>query len=188
MRPQKKRQTFYKKNLVAENGRLLSIYLDSPGKDYGFGEDYAFYTWGLLELYKITENIDYLNQAIRLQEQLEHYYFDDENGGFYISAHDTEQMIVKNKEIYDGAVPSYNSVIMHNLFELYKLTGENKYLEQLLKTLKFFSHDIARYPQAHIHSISLVLSLQKQLSQINVCTNKVCRPPAKNIEELISYF
>ncbi|KAI4453952.1 spermatogenesis-associated protein 20 [Holotrichia oblita] len=101
---------FIDKNLKDNNGGLLSSYFDTPGKISGFAEDYAFYIWGLLELYKTAKDEKYLEHAIKLQDKFTADFYDFENGGFYLSGKTAEKLIVRTKELYDGATPSYNSV------------------------------------------------------------------------------
>ena len=179
---------FIEKNLTDGKGRLLSFYLDGPGKYSGFAEDYAFYIFGLLELYDAVKDRKYLTRAVELQDLFTEGFYDTDSGGFYISHKDAEQMPLRTKELYDGAVPSYNSAALHNLLALYKLTNEIKYMEQFIQTLKCFSDDISKYPQGYVHAVSAVMKLMAELSEIHVCVGSACRPPAQDLSEFIGYF
>lgn len=184
----KKTAEFIDENLINKNEELLSLFFDTPGNISGFAEDYAFYIWGLLELYTATDEHKYLEHAVKLQNKFNEKFFDYDQGGFYLSGKSAEKLPIKTKELYDGAMPSANSVGLHNLLTLYTLTKENNYMEQFIKTIKYFSQDISHYPQGYIHSVSALMELKRKLPDINICNNNVCRPAAKTIDELISYF
>lgn len=51
-------------------------------------------------------------------------FWDEEHGGFYFTGHDAEALIVREKEVYDGAVPSGNSVAAVQLLRLGQVTGD----------------------------------------------------------------
>jgi len=111
-------------------------------------EDYAFLTYGLLAVYEATFEIKYLERAqILVDEMLES--FQDEAGGFYMTARGAEDLILRPKEIYDGVVPSGNSVAAICLLKLYTLTKKGQYLSIVEGLLRFFSSTVSRAPYAH---------------------------------------
>jgi hypothetical protein len=77
------------------------------------------------------------------------HFWDNESGGFYFTPDDGEQLLVRRKEIYDGAVPSGNSVAMLNLLRLSRLTGNHEYEELADKIGKAFSAQVSRQPAAY---------------------------------------
>ena len=120
---------FILSNLRKPDGRLLHRYRDGNNEIDAYLDDYAFLIWGLLELYESTFDTFYLKTAIDLNKtQIEHFW--DENiGGFFFTADYGEKLLTRQKEIYDGAVPSGNSVSMLNLLKLAQLTWDHD-LEQ----------------------------------------------------------
>ena len=100
---------FILETLVNEDGRLLHRYRDGEAGILANVDDYAFFVWGLLELYEATFDLTYLEAALELQAQLDERFWDAENGGYYFTPDDGEELIVRRKEIYDGAIPSGNS-------------------------------------------------------------------------------
>lgn len=101
-------ETFISRHLVKEGG-LLVRYRDGEAAGEGKLDDYACYILALLELYRVTFKADYLKRASSWAELMLQQFFDWEQGGFYINAKDGEQLIVRTKETYDGAMPSGNS-------------------------------------------------------------------------------
>lgn len=111
-------------------------------------DDYAFLAAGLLDLYEAGFNVRYLEEAIRLQDRLEELCFDEVNGGFYFTGHGNEKLLTRRKEIYDGAVPSGNSIALLNLLRLARFTGNTHYEEVADKTIKAFSTAVNKAPVA----------------------------------------
>ena len=81
-------------------------------------DDYVFFIQGLLELYETTFDVDYLKNALSLNEYVIKHFWDDKNGGFFFTSDKGESLLVRQKEIYDGAIPSGNSIAMLNLLRL----------------------------------------------------------------------
>jgi len=136
-------------NLVTNDGRLLHRYRDGESAIMGTIEDYAFFIHGLIELYEATFKIKYLDLARQLSDGMIELFWDEENGGFFFTADDAEKLLYRQKEIYDGAIPSGNSFAALNLVRLYHITLDakwNKNLEQLFKT---FSSDLSARPSAY---------------------------------------
>src|SRR5690606_11076623 len=98
------------RRLRREDGRLLARWRDGEASVTGFVDDYAFYAWGLLELYHATFDPMYLDRALALSREMIRLFWDDEDGGFYFYGSDAETLIHRPKEIYDGALPSGNAV------------------------------------------------------------------------------
>ena len=114
---------FILENMLDREGRLFHRYRDSESAVPAHLDDYAFLIYGLVELYETTFNIAYLKQGLLFNQVLLEHFWDDHHGGFYFTADDTEQLPVRQKEIYDGAIPSGNSVAMLNLLRLGRITG-----------------------------------------------------------------
>ena len=120
----KRAATFILNQMRTPEGRLLHRYRDGQAGLPALVDDYAFLIWGLLELYEATFDAGYVRTALELNRDLLRYYWDDEAGAFYFTAKDAEELLVRRKEAYDGAVPSGNSVAALNLLRLGRITGE----------------------------------------------------------------
>jgi len=129
--------------------RLLHRYRKGQSEINGFLNDYAFLIWGLIELYEASFESFYLKTAIELQKtQMEHFW-DYQIGGFYFSADDSEKLFSRQKEIYDGAIPSGNSVAMLNLLRLSFLTGNHELEEKADLIGRVFTEKIKVNPVAY---------------------------------------
>jgi uncharacterized protein YyaL (SSP411 family) len=140
---------FILQNLTADNGRLLKSYRKGKAGSAAHLNDYAFMVWGLIELYQATYKANYLADAIALNEQMLAHFWDEQNGGLYMTADDGEKLLVRSKEIYDGAIPSGNSVAVYNLLRLAHMTGKTDYMEKAEGIIKAFSDPVKQYPAGH---------------------------------------
>lgn len=91
----------------------------------GFLDDYAWYIYALLGLYEATLEKDYLQRAMKFLEAANEDYFDQKNGGYFLYGKRNEKLVLRTKEIYDGAIPCGNSVMGYNLIKLFQLTGKD---------------------------------------------------------------
>ena len=106
--------------------------------------------WGLLELYQATFEVKYLKNAIELNRQMLSHFWDEQNGGLYMTADDGEKLSgAQQSTIYDGAIPSGNSVAVFNLLRLGHMTGNADYLTKAEHIIKSFSAEIAVHPAGH---------------------------------------
>ncbi|NYT19932.1 MAG: thioredoxin domain-containing protein, partial [Methanosarcinales archaeon] len=121
-----------------------------------FLEDHAFFIWGLIELYETTFETSYLNTALKINEYLLDNYWDAENGGFFQTANISESLLFRKKEVYDGAIPSGNSVAFSNLIRLGKMTGNTKLEKKAYEVMKTFSGTVSAIPIGYTHFLSAV--------------------------------
>ncbi len=122
----RKAETFLWNHLRRGDGRLLARYRDGQAAYPGYVDDYAFYVWGLIELYQTTFDVQYLRRALTLNQNMIDLFWDEERDGLFFTGSDSEQLISRPKEIYDGAIPSGNSIAAHNFVRLARLTGETR--------------------------------------------------------------
>jgi uncharacterized protein YyaL (SSP411 family) len=140
---------FINSNLKSKNNGLMHAYRDGTSFSSAYLDDYAFFIWGLLELYETTFNVSYLKQAISLNQHLIDNFWDTKNNGFFDTAHKSEKLIMRQKESYDGAVPSGNSVSLLNMIKLARITADpllEKKAEQLSVA---FAMNVEQMPSAH---------------------------------------
>jgi len=131
------------------NGRLMHRYRDGEAAVPGFLDDYAFLIWGLVELYETTFDVLYLRTALGLNSDLLEHFWDEESGGLYFTADDAENLLVRKKEIYDGAVPSGNAVTMLNLLRLGRMTADPELERRAARIAQAFSATVQQSPAAY---------------------------------------
>jgi uncharacterized protein YyaL (SSP411 family) len=143
--------TFIKTTMQASPRTLFHRYRDGDAAILGFVDDYAFLIWGLLELYETTFHHRYLKYACTLMETLLQEFWDPKEGGFFFTNVNHDPVLIRNKEGYDGAYPSGNSVAMLALLHLARLTGKMTYDAHATRIPHAFRQAITRAPAAHAH-------------------------------------
>jgi uncharacterized protein len=138
------------------DGRLLHRHRDGQSSIKGLLDDYAFMIWGLLDLYEATFDVNYLKAALTLNDHQINHFWDSSGGGFFLSPDDGEALIVRQKEIYDGAIPSGNSAAMLNLLRLARMTGRTELEEKAVGIGRAFSQAIGRTPSAYMQLMTAV--------------------------------
>ncbi|KAB2879177.1 thioredoxin domain-containing protein [bacterium] len=131
------------------NGRLLKRYRQGAAGLPAHLDDYAFMVWGLLDLYETAFDVKYLESALELNKTMTEFYWDKENGGFYFTGSDAEKLITRPKEIYDGAIPSGNSIAALNLIRLSRITGKEEFAEMAEAIGNCFSENISKVPMVY---------------------------------------
>lgn len=134
---------------MIKDGRLLHRYRDGQAAINGTLEDYAFFANGLLDLYEATFDPLYLKKAVELNAKMTELFWDDEAGGFYMTAADAPDLIYRPKEIYDGAIPSGNSMAALLLVRLYHITFNQEFQVKADRLFSAFSQNIAHSPSAY---------------------------------------
>ena len=145
----KKVVNFILSNLRESNNKLLHRYKDGVSEIKGYLTDYAFLIWGLIELYEATFDIFYLKTALEFHKIQIEDFWDSNIGGFFFTAKDSEKLLTKQKEIYDGAIPSGNSIAMLNLLRLSYITGNHELEEKADTLVRVFSEKIKASPLAY---------------------------------------
>ncbi len=128
------------------DGRLFRSFKDKMVKHNAYLNDYAFLIGGLLDLYEVTNDIQWIKQAIELDSVLALHYEDKKNGGFFMTSDDHEKLLAREKPAYDGAEPAGNSVQILNLLRLGEFTSKSAYMMRAINALKSFSTRIIRNP------------------------------------------
>lgn len=140
---------FIVKNLRTDDGRLLRRFRENEASFPGYLDDYAFFVWGLIELYEAGFDVSFLEEAISLNQAMLNIFWDTSKGGLYFTGKGNEDLITQSKELYDGALPSGNSVAALNLLRLGRMTGNPDLEQKADQLIKAFAKDITSFPMAY---------------------------------------
>ena len=132
-----------------DDGRLLHRYRDGEAGIAANADDYAFLAMGLFDLYEATHEPRYLGESERLTSEMLSLFWDDGPGGFFFTPDDGEQLLTRTKEVYDGAVPSANSVAFLNLLRLSSAAARPELAERADALGRAFAGAVSRYPAGH---------------------------------------
>lgn len=134
-------------NGLTQDGRLLRTWKDGRAKLNAYIEDHANLADGLIELYQATGETKYLSEAKRLADVMITDFWDEEAGGFFFTSNDHEELIVRNKDLYDNASPSGNSVAVDVLLKIAKFYGDDRYERFAAAVLRIAASQIKAHPQ-----------------------------------------
>ncbi len=126
------------------DGKVLKTYRNGKSHLNGYLSDYAFLVAALIDLYESDFDGKYLEKAIEINDLMIQKFWDEKSGGFYFTPEDHERLIVRTRNAYDNAIPSGNSVAVHNLLKLSQFTGDAKFKEQAEQTLKLYTSQMQR--------------------------------------------
>lgn len=136
-------------HMLQDDDTLLHRYREGEAAITAHADDYAFLIWGLLELYEATFEPRYLDEALKLTRIFINRFWDADNGGFFFTDEDGEQLLGRKKENYDGALPSSNSIAMLNLMRLGRLTARPELEEKADFIGRAFAEEINHHPQGY---------------------------------------
>lgn len=111
-----------------------------------FLDDYAFLIEALIRLHEVTANMFWLTKAKEITEMVIENFSEPETGFFFYTRADQEDVIVRKKEVYDGAVPSGNAVMAGVLYQLSIFFDRNKWRQRSLDMLSSLGQAVTRYP------------------------------------------
>ena len=147
---------FITANMTNEDDGLFHRYREGQSSINANLDDYAFMVLALIELYQSTFKFEYINKALKLQEYLDKYFWDDKNGGYFFTDSRSEELIVRQKESYDGAIPSGNSVSAFNLVRLGRITMDAEFEKKATRIGEVFGENIKNSPVSHTYLLSVI--------------------------------
>lgn len=152
-------------------GELKHTHNEGKASINAFLDDYAYLIQASLDYYKVFFSTDALLNAIDLSKVVVSQFYDSNLGGFFQAGKNNEILIAKNKDLYDGAIPSGNSVMLKNLIRLFKLTGNQQYFEQFYSSLKFFAKELNSAPSIFCYLLNALFDLDND-SHLIIATDK----------------
>jgi uncharacterized protein YyaL (SSP411 family) len=147
-----KNANFLLEQLIRE-GRVLRTYKDGRAKLNGFLEDYTFLADGLLALYETDFEARWFVEARRLMDEAIRLFADAQNGGFFDTGSDSEELVSRPKDIMDNALPAGNSMAIEVLLRLAAFTGEALYRQRADDYLRSLADIMAQHPQSFGHAL-----------------------------------
>ncbi len=176
-------------SLRRKDGRLLHRYRDGESGIVGTLEDYAFFVHGLIDLYMTAFDPTYLREALRLSEGMVQLFGDpSSNAGLFLTGHDSEQLIWRQKEIYDGALPSGNAIAALDLIRIYHFTFDAKWRERADGILRDFSQEIAQRPSGYTQVLIAFDFIQGPAQEFVIAAEKTTDAVQKILPEIHRRF
>ncbi len=174
---------FIRSHLSDDRQRLLARHRAGEAAYPAYLDDYAYLVWAMIELYQATQDPAWLAEAVRLQQEQDALFWDSEHSGYFFYADDSEHLIARPKQAYDGALPSGNSVSAQNLLRLSRLLAEPRYTGTAMSLLEAMGGQVKQQPSAYTQLLQAVISTHIRTKDIVVVASA---DEAKDITRLLS--
>jgi uncharacterized protein YyaL (SSP411 family) len=130
--------------LMDQDGKLSHLWANGKRGAQGFADDYVHMAEAALQLYESTGDKRYVENAKTWVKALDSQFWDEARGGYYLTAHDAEKMLIRTRMIFDQPVPSANGAMIAVLTKLALLTGENGYGMRAQDVAQAFAEEFTR--------------------------------------------
>ncbi len=151
---------FIRDTLVVDE-RLHASYKDGRVRFNAYLDDYVFLIDAILEYLQARWDTSMLEFATTLADRVLEHFADAENGGFFFTADDHEELMHRTKPVADDALPAGNGVAAYVLQRLGYMLGETRYLDAAEATLKSAWRAMEEYPHGHV---MLLIALEEYLT------------------------
>lgn len=141
-----KAEKFIEKNLINSDQEIYRSFRQEPSNIRGFIDDYAFFIYGLLELYQTTDDDKYLKSAKNLTDKMISEFYDETNGGFFSTSINADTPLMRIKSVIDQALPSGNSIAVLDLLMLNDIKNSADYLNIVTNTFGYFGYNVNYFP------------------------------------------
>ncbi len=178
---------FLLSNLLRD-GRLLRTYKDGRAKLNGYLEDYAYVIEGLLALYEATFELKYFERARELADVMIEQFWDGEEGGFYFTSSDHEELIMRTKDYFDNAIPSGNSSAALSFLKLWSLTQESSYQRCAATILRTMRQAMEKYPSGFGYLLSALDAYLAEGREIAIIGSVDSHEVRAFVEEIYSRY
>jgi uncharacterized protein len=136
------------------DGRALRrSYKDGVARFNAYLEDYALMTDAMIDTYEASLDPRHLEFARALADVILDRFLDRENGGFFFTSDDHEELITRSKAAFDGSTPSGNSAAVMALLRLHAYTGDERYAKEAARTINLFAELIEKQPFGFAHML-----------------------------------
>lgn len=152
---------------------FFHTYKNGQAKYPGFLDDYAGLIQALVNLQEITGEMRYAEKAKELADYVIANFSDEDNQLFYFTHKHQQDLIVRKKEIYDGATPSANALMAENLYYLSVLFNNTEWEKRAEAMVAGLAEVIKKYPS----SFGVWANLWQALAYS--CRDYACRFPTR---------
>src|SRR6185295_1003751 len=137
-------------------GHLLRTWKAGQARLNAYLEDHAYLVEALLRLYEATLEVRWFDAARETADSMIERFADEENGGFFTTSSDHEELIARRKDVGDHPIPAGNSSAAYGLLRLAALTGERAYEDRAIGAIRLFLPAAAQHPDAFGHLLQAV--------------------------------
>jgi uncharacterized protein YyaL (SSP411 family) len=159
---------FLLKHFQEPDGSFRHTWKDGVAKYPAFLDDYACLIQALLQLQEVTGDNAWLHKAKSITEHVLDNFGEPDTGFFFFTPTGQPDIIVRKKEVYDGAVPSGNAVMATNLYCLGILFDMPEWRDRSIKICTLLHQTVTRYPGSFGLWASLIQALTHNIPEIAI--------------------
>jgi uncharacterized protein YyaL (SSP411 family) len=162
---------FLVRELRADDGRWFrSWHADGRprARHMALAADHAALVDAFTRLAEASGEARWIHEAMRTADTMLDWFFDPEHGGLYTTAEDAEALVVRQKDLIDGATPTANSAAAIALHRLAALTGEQRYANQADRILHLLAAAAEKAPAQHSNALVATDLRRRGLTEVVV--------------------
>ena len=168
----------------AQDGRFQHTWKDGKAKYPAFLDDYANLIAALLELGQVTSDFGFFDKACEIAEIVQDDFADNESPFFFYTGRQQEDILLRKKEVYDGATPSGNAGMAQNLYKLSIIYDRQVWRSSSEAMINVIGEAIFKYPTSFGVWLSLLFEIIKGTNEIAV----LGKQQENYLEKLLSIY
>ncbi len=170
-----------------EEGEMYHTWKNDIAKYPAFLDDYAFLIKALVDLYEITADLKWLEEAKKITGYVLAHFGEGEAGFFYFTNDHQQDVIIRKKEVYDGAVPSGNSVMAYMLYRLSVFYDKRDWRERSYWMVTSMGRAVTRYPTSFGIWNNLLMEIMAGTKEIAIVGNNALEMHVELLKEFIPH-
>jgi hypothetical protein len=147
---------------------LRSWQAEGGARHLAYAADYAWLIDCFTRLGELTGRGVWTARAVETADALLELFHDDQDGGFFTTGHDAEALLVRTKDLFDGATPSANGVAAVALVRLGALTGSERYRRAAAEIVDLVGELLVRHPTAFAYTVEAADLLRRGMTEVVV--------------------
>lgn len=157
----------------SEDGALThTVQNRSSGRSIaGYLDDHAFLAWGLLELYEVTWDVRYLEQATALCEAMLDGFGPGEGGALYTTADDAPEVLVRSQRLNDSSIPSGNAIAASTMNRIGHMLGRPRFIDSAARLAAAAAPTICAHPSSSFSHLSLFRELWAPARSVTIASS-----------------
>ncbi len=133
---------FIMDNMRDGEGRLFHSWRVGKRLHRGTLDDYANMARAGIALFEATGEMRYLDETKALVAVLDRHFADGQGGGYFATADDAADLIVRGKHCHDNAVPAGNATLLGVFARLWMLEGDDTWRDRADRQFAAFAGEL----------------------------------------------
>jgi uncharacterized protein YyaL (SSP411 family) len=141
---------------------------DPPARHAALAADHAALVEAFVKLSELTGEARWIEAARATADTMLDWFWDAEQGGLFTTAEDAESLVVRQKDLHDGATPAANSSAAHGLLRLAALTGDQRYRNHADRIMQLLGTVVEQSPGAVSNALLAIEARHRGLIEVAI--------------------